>query len=61
MISAKEHPKKFTSMKIIYEFKGDNLEFDKLEKAVKLSIDKFCGVNVNSRDAMSMDYDIKIL
>ena len=56
-----EHPKKFNGMKVIYEFKGNGLEFDKLEKAVKLSIDRYCGVNANYRDAMTMDYEIKIL
>jgi putative redox protein len=56
-----EHPKKFLDMKVIYEFKGNNLEYDKLEKAVNLSIDKYCGVNANYRDAMKMSYEIKIL
>lgn len=56
-----EHPKKFNGMKVIYEFKGENLEKEKLEKAVKLSIDRYCGVNANYRDAMAMEYEIKIL
>ena len=56
-----EHPKKFLDMKIIYEFKGNNLEFEKLEKAVNLSVDKYCGVNANYRDAMKMSYEIRIL
>jgi putative redox protein len=56
-----EHPKKYEAMKVIYEFKGNNLEFDKLEKAVNLSIDKYCGVNANYRDSMKMEYEVKIL
>jgi len=56
-----EHPKKYNSMKVIYEFKGNNLDYGKLEKAVYLSIDKYCGVNANYRDAMKMSYEIKIL
>ena len=56
-----EHPKKFEAMKVIYEFKGNNLEFEKLEKAVNLSVDKYCGVNANYKDAMKMSYEIKIL
>jgi putative redox protein len=56
-----EHPKKYQSMKVVYEFRGVNLEYDKLEKAVNLSIDKYCGVNANLRDAMKMEYEIKIL
>jgi len=56
-----EHPKKFEAMKIIYEFKGDNLDIEKLEKAVKLSIERYCGVYANLNDAMKMVYEIKIL
>jgi putative redox protein len=56
-----EHPMKFLSMKVIYEFKGNNLVYEKLEKAVNLSIDKYCGVNANYRDAMKMEYEIRIL
>ena len=56
-----EHPKKFEAMKVIYEFKGVSLELEKLEKAVNLSIEKYCGVNANYKEAMKMDYEIKIL
>lgn len=56
-----EHPKKYNAMKVIYEFKGHNLSYEKVEKAVNLSIDKYCGVNANLREAMEMEYEIKIL
>ena len=32
-----EHPKHYTKMKVIYQFKGKNLPMEKLEKVVKLS------------------------
>lgn len=60
-LTSDEHPRKFLEMKIIYEFKGNNLEYEKLEKAVNLSVEKYCGVNANYRDAMKMIYEIKIL
>jgi len=60
-VTAEDHPKKYETMKIIYEFKGTNLVREKLEKAVNLSIDKYCGVNANYRDAMKMEYEISIL
>jgi putative redox protein len=60
-ITKEDHPKKFESMKVIYEFKGDNLDRSKLEKAVNLSVDKYCGVNANYKDAMKMEYEISIL
>jgi putative redox protein len=55
-----EHPKKFASMKIIYSFKGKNLSEDKLKKAIELSQDRYCGVSANYRDAMKLDYEIRI-
>lgn len=56
-----EHPKKFLSMKVIYEFKGPNLAYEKLEKAVNLSVEKYCGVSANYRDSMDVSHEIKIL
>ncbi len=40
-----EHPKVYNQIKIIYYFKGENLELDKLKKAVNLSKEKYCGVS----------------
>lgn len=39
-----EHPKMYHSTHIIYTFSGANLDQEKLEKAVNLSFDKYCGV-----------------
>lgn len=48
---ADEHPKYYTSMHVIYHFKGKNLPIDKLQKAVKMSEDTYCGVRaLYSRD-----------
>ena len=56
-----EHPKKFERMKILYEIKGTDIEYEKVKKAVDLSIEKYCGVNANYRDSMEMEYEIVIL
>lgn len=56
-----EHPKHYTAMHIIYEFKGVGLELDKLEKAVKLSQDQYCGVSAAYRKAMEITFEIVIL
>ena len=58
---AEEHPKKFNTMKIIYLFKGKDLEMDKLQKAVELSQEKYCGVSATLKDSVIIDYEIKIL
>ena len=39
-----EHPKHYDHVTITYHFFGDNLDKEKLQKAVNLSVDKYCGV-----------------
>jgi putative redox protein len=55
-----EHPKHFDDMKLIYEFEGDNLDRDKLKKAIDLSMERYCGVSVVYRKAMAVNYEIVI-
>jgi putative redox protein len=55
-----EHPKKYTSMHVIYEFKGD-LPEDRLKRAVELSQDKYCGVSATLRDAFPVTWEIRIV
>jgi putative redox protein len=56
-----EHPKYYNKTKIIYQFKGKNLPIDKLEKAIKLSETKYCGVSAVYRKAMEMEHEIRIV
>ncbi len=56
-----EHPKHYTSMHIIYEFKGKNLDMEKLQKAIDLSQERYCGVSFVYRKAMEITHEIKIL
>ncbi len=39
-----EHPKYYNSVSIEYHFHGGNLDEKKLQKAVDLSVEKYCGV-----------------
>jgi putative redox protein len=55
-----EHPKQFSQMRIVYEFKGTDLPLDKLEKAVELSQDKYCGVSAMYRKAFGITSEIRI-
>jgi putative redox protein len=55
-----EHPKHYSKMKVIYQFKGKDLPKDKLEKAVKLSEEKYCGVTAVYKKAMEMESEIRI-
>jgi putative redox protein len=56
-----EHPKIYTKMHVIYEFKGKNLPLDKLQRAVELSQDKYCGVSATLKKAMPITYEIRIV
>lgn len=56
-----EHPKHFEKMHVIYEFKGKDLPMDKLEKAINLSEERYCGVSVSYRKAMGITSEIRIV
>ncbi len=55
-----EHPKHYTRMHIIYAFTGKDLPFDKLQKAVDLSQQKYCGVSFMYRKAMELSFEIRV-
>lgn len=57
---SEEHPKRFTKMHVIYEVEGDDLPMDKIEKAVSLSEEKYCGVSVVYKQAMEITSEIRI-
>jgi putative redox protein len=56
-----EHPKHFSKMHVIYEFTGKDLPVDKLQKAIDLSTEKYCGVSAVYRKAMELTSEIRIL
>ena len=55
---AKEHPKTYTDIVIRYIFRGDSLNRDKIEKSIKLSLDKYCGVHAMLTKAANLHYEI---
>ena len=56
-----EHPKKYEAIKLIYKFKGKDLDVAKLEKAINLSQDRYCGVNATLQPTVKISYEIVIL
>jgi putative redox protein len=56
-----EHPKHFTKIHLIYEFKGKDLPLEKLQKAIDLSQDRYCGVSYTIRQVVELTSEIKIL
>jgi putative redox protein len=56
-----EHPKTFTKIHLIYQFKGDSLPQEKLDKAIKLSQERYCGVASLLSKALELTYSTEIL
>lgn len=59
---SQEHPKTYTKIHLIYKFTGDNLNESKkkIEKAVKLSQERYCGVSSLLEKGLELTYEIKI-
>jgi putative redox protein len=55
-----EHPKVFTKVLITYRIKGAGATQEKVEKAVTLSQDKYCGVSAMLKQAVPIEYEIVI-
>ena len=55
-----EHPKHFYKMHVTYEFWGKDLPMAKLEKAINLSEDRYCGVSVSYKETMKVTSEIII-
>jgi putative redox protein len=55
-----EHPKQYKSMHVTYEFWGKDLPKDKIEKAVKLSDEQYCGVSALYKKAIPITSSIVI-
>ena len=53
-----EHPKQYKSMHVIYEFWGKELPMAKLEKAINLSEDRYCGVSAVYKKVMPVTSEI---
>jgi len=53
-----EHPKYYDQIRIIYKFKGKDLPKDKIEKAVNLSQDRYCGVTAMLSKSSKIEHEI---
>ncbi len=58
--STEEHPKYYNEIKLIYKFKGENLDRKKIEKAVSLSVERYCGVHFMLSKAANITTAIEI-
>lgn len=55
-----EHPKTYSKIHMIYEFTGTDLDKKKLDKAVSLSHERYCGVAEMLRKGSQLTYEVKI-
>lgn len=55
---SEEQPAYYTCMHITYEFRGENLPYEMLEKAINLSLEKYCGVAALYKKAIPVTYTI---
>lgn len=55
---AATHPKVFTRIHIRYEFGGAGLTYEQVERAVRLSHEKYCSVSAMLRPAVPITHEI---
>ena len=53
-----EYPKSYTDIVIRYIFRGNELDRAKIEKSVKLSLDKYCGVHAMLTKSANLRHEI---
>lgn len=56
-----EHPKIYNKIHITYKFKGSDLDIDKINKAITLSQERYCGVSAMLSKAAEITYSVEIL
>ena len=56
-----ENPKHYYKMHVIYTVYGKDLPLDKIEKAVKMSEETYCGVEALYRKAIEVTSEIKLI
>lgn len=52
------HPKVFKEIMLRYIFTGGKLDIDKIEKAIKMSQEKYCGVTAMLNKTAAINYEI---
>jgi putative redox protein len=58
--TTEEHPKVFRSIHVKYVFGGHGLPLDRLERAVSLSLEKYCGVGAMLSKACPITHEISL-
>jgi putative redox protein len=56
-----EHPKRYTKIHLVYEFRGKDIPVDKLKKAIDLSHERYCGISATLKNALEITSEIRML
>jgi putative redox protein len=56
-----DHPKVFTSMHLEYVFHGNGINVTDVERAIELSLTKYCGVTAMLSKAMTITHSYRIV
>lgn len=59
-VMTEKHPRVFSRIELRYHFHGDDLPVQKLERAVTLSQDKYCGVSAMLRPTVQLARSIYV-
>ncbi|AFQ44435.1 OsmC family protein [Desulfosporosinus meridiei] len=57
---ASDHPRVFKDIELVYKFWGDSLVKENLERAVQLSMEKYCSIANMIDKAANLTYSIEI-
>lgn len=55
-----EHPKYYDKIHLTYKFKGKDLDYKKIEKAIQLSQNHYCGVSRLLQEGAEITYSIEV-
>ena len=55
-----EHPKRYTALKYLFRFAGEGLDRAKAERAVNLSLEKYCSVLLSLAPDIQLDHEIQL-
>jgi putative redox protein len=58
---ADDHPKRYNSITLVYSVNSSEIFRENIEKAIKLSEEKYCGVWASLKDSIKIDYKLKII
>lgn len=56
-----EHPKRYTDIQYTFRFSGEGLDRSKAERAVNLSLDKYCSVAQSLASDITIGHEIELV